>query len=190
MKMKINHFNLVLLGLVAGASAMANPINITMSGSPPFTGSTQITANFTSPSNLGDPTVFDWLKADVSAYDSTYSASYPAPTGDANNKPLFKDDSIPANTDSLAITLGTYDYIFLHWGGSHGGSVQAFYIGGETGTFTFDNSLIGTGNAVGGLSSYSFYGPETKSVPDFGSTALMLGAALSGLGLMTRRLKK
>ena len=186
--MNLNLFNLALLGLVAGMSAMANPINITMSGSPPFAGSTQITANFTSPSNQGDGTVFDWIKADVSAYDSTYSAIYPTPTAGVNDAPPFKDDSIPANTDSIAITLRLHDYIYLHWGGKGSGSVQAFYIGGDTGTFTFDAPPGGHPD-VGGLSSYSFYGPETKIVPDFGSTALMLGAALSGLGLMTRRLK-
>ena len=187
--MKFNPFSLVLLSLAAGTSALAIPINITMSGSPPFTGSTQITANFTSPSDQGDGTVFDWLKADVSAYDSTYSASYPTPTAGINSAPLFKDGSIPANTESIAIALGAYDYIYLHWGGKGSGSVQAYYIGGETGTFTFDAPPGGHPD-VGGLSSYSFYGPDiTQPVPDYGSTALMLGAALSGLGLMTRRLK-
>lgn len=176
--------------VLASTSAFAVPIapvNITMSGSPPFTGSTSVIANNESPSDFGDATVLNWLKADVSAYNATYTASYAIPTAGAGNAPLEKVTT-GSGPSSINITLGEYDYIFLHWGGQNGGWAQAFYIGDGTGTYTFE-SPPGGHPAVGGLSFYSLYGPTQKSVPDGGSTAILLGASLSFLGLVRRRFR-
>jgi len=92
----------------------------------------------------------------------------------------------------LDLISGAYDYLFLHWGGKGGGWVQAFYITGLSGPYDFSNSQIagGAGHpAVGGLSFYSFYDPPTQ-VPDGGTTLLLLGATLTCVGLIRRKLRK
>jgi hypothetical protein len=144
-------------------------------------------------SNYGDPAVFPWLKNDVLLYNAPIAGAHlttPLPTPTDNSGVPFQKVSSgfqPGGASgSVDITLGGYDYLFLHWGGQGGGWGQAYYVGGLTGTFEFD-APPGGNPAVGGLSFYSFYGPTT-GVPDGGTTVFLLGAAVSGLGMLRRRL--
>jgi hypothetical protein len=88
----------------------------------------------------------------------------------------------------LSITLDVtgWTYLSLKWADTD----QFYYVGNDSGDITFDSTVFNSNNKPQNLSGYDFFNPTTKTVPDFGSTALMLGAALSGLGLVTRRLKK
>lgn len=46
-----------------------------------------------------------------------------------------------------------------------------------------------TAEGLGGISHVSFFGRSTKDVPDGGTTLVMLGCALAGIGLIGRRLR-
>lgn len=161
------------------------PGNITVSG-----GSLVTAAPKSDIGNYGDATVYNWLVSDVSSYNSLTSSTLPAPTANANNSPFVKVDSgFSGGTVNIPLN-STYDYIFLHWGGQGGGSEQAYYIGGLSGSYDF-NPPPGGHPQVGGLSFYSLYGPGTSggSVPDNCSTLVLFGLAMTGLAVVARRKK-
>jgi hypothetical protein len=168
------------LTVIATAHAIPTPINITVSG-----GADVVAAPKSDLGDFGDATVLSWLTTDVANYNGLNSTTLPAPVAITGLTGVTGG----AGGNSITLNVTGFDYLFFHWGGQGGGWAQAFYVGGSTGNFTFDNSAIGTGQgpSVGGLSFYSFYDP---SVPDGGSTVMMLGAALSGLGLAVRRFQK
>jgi hypothetical protein len=71
--------------------------------------------------------------------------------------------------------------------GKYGNDSYIWFVGGLTGNLTLDSSITGSG----GLSHISWYNPgDTPRVPDGGATLLLLGAALSGLGMVRRSSKK
>jgi hypothetical protein len=182
MKMKTLAMLIAAAALVASTSANAIPVNITTSG-----GADVVAAPKSDLGDFGDATVFSWLASDIITYNSLNSSSLPALLSNADQIKLTSG----AGGNSITLNVTGFDYLFFHWGGQGGGWAQAFYIGGSTGSFTFDNSAIGTGRgpSVGGLSFYSFYDdPPTNDVPDGGTTALLLGLAVSGLGLIRRKL--
>lgn len=73
----------------------------------------------------------------------------------------------------------------LRWGGPQGAdNWQAFYLGNETGTYTF------TAPGQNGLSDYRFYNPREVRVPDAGSSILLLGLAMGSLSGIARSLKR
>lgn len=170
-----------LLALLPSANAV--PLNITVSG-----GASVVAAPKSDLGNFGDATVLNWLTSDVAAFNALTSATLPKPLS------ISGQTGLAGGTGGNSITLDVtgFDYLFFHWGGQLGGWAQAFYVGASTGSFTFDNTAIGVNPSVGGLSFYSFFGPtpHRQTVPDAGSTVLLLGAALSGLGVVVRRCKK
>ena len=93
-------------------------------------------------------------------------------------------------TNPISVMAGAF--LVVHYGtgkdGSNpGGQIEFFHvINGET---SVDVPLTGPGPfGFGGISSIrEFTGP---SVPDSGTTAMLLGSALTGLGLVRRYLKR
>jgi hypothetical protein len=89
---------------------------------------------------------------------------------------------------------GSFDYVVFHFGNgqagdSSGGWWQAYYIHGlDVSTLTFNLPMVDN-EPIGGISSARFYNGGTTTLADGGMTLILLGAALSGLGLM-RRLSK
>ena len=82
-------------------------------------------------------------------------------------------------------TLGTFDYLFAHYGGQHGGTSFIWDISGLTGTITIPSSYMGYG-----LSGWSLVNQLTPgTVPDGGATIMLLGLGLSALGMVRRFLK-
>jgi hypothetical protein len=90
------------------------------------------------------------------------------------------------------ITVMAGSYLVIHYGkgndgSSTGGGLEFYHvINGET---SVDVPLTGTsafGN--GGISSIREFCPP--SVPDSGTTAMLLGSAITGLGLVRRHLKR
>jgi len=79
------------------------------------------------------------------------------------------------------INLGanSYNYVMVKWGQDD----EFYYIGGLTGTITLNNDVNGNGE-----SHYDLFGGTPRQVPDGGTTILLFGAALSGLGLLRRKL--
>jgi hypothetical protein len=79
-------------------------------------------------------------------------------------------------------TLGTFDYLFAHYGGPHGGTSFVWDISSFTGgTITIPAAL----NRYG-LSGWSLIDKFTPTVPDGGATIMLLGLALSALGMVRR----
>ena len=165
----------ILVSSLTAGFATPTPLNITMSG-----GTMVIAAPKSDIGNYGDATVYSWLTADIAAYNSFTSSSLPTSVID----PFLTKISSGFLDGAENILLSGGDYIFLHWGGKSGGWEQAFYIAGLNGTFSF-TPPPGGHPAVGGLSFYSVYG---ANVPDGGTTAAMLGGALTMIGLIRRKL--
>jgi hypothetical protein len=171
---------LCLCSIPAGAI----PVNITMIGSSPA-----IAAPASQLPNFGDAAVFNWLKADVAAFDATFHASYPVPTALPSGAPLMKVET-PSGGNTVTFTLPGNDYAFLHWGGKNGGWEQAYYNPSSTPvSYTF-SAPPGGNPKVGGISFYSTYGGGSHgggSVPEGGVTVGLLGMALGGLVLLRKQ---
>lgn len=79
---------------------------------------------------------------------------------------------------------GTFTYLFAKYDGQNDLS-QVWNISGLTGVIT----IPADGPLGHGLSGWILFGP-TGQVPDGGTTAMLLGAALSALGIARRFLKR
>jgi hypothetical protein len=115
-----------------------------------------------------------------------------------NNPELPSENlQLALNQENLSGSLynapAGYDYVVFHFGAgraggrgvSPGGWWQAFYLNDEVGQFTVPS--VG-GEPVGGFSSARLYNATVPSVPDGGSTAMLLGLAISGITLAWRKL--
>jgi hypothetical protein len=79
---------------------------------------------------------------------------------------------------------GTYSYLFAKYDGPNYGS-EVWYVGDLSGIITIPATAGGYG-----LSGWTLFGPGTGTgVPDGGTTAMLLGAALGALGMARRYLK-
>jgi hypothetical protein len=164
---------LTLLPLAALPLAHSNPTDITFCNGG--------TATFAPTSGFGNwdaNAACNWLCGDISSYN-TYCGSSQYSPPDLTGCTGLQDGG---GCNSLTVDVTGCDYICLDWGGPNGGCVQAYYVGDCSGNYTFctpDDC---------NLSSYCCY---RNCVPEGGSTGLMLGAALGGLGMfaMIRRFK-
>ena len=103
------------------------------------------------------------------------------------------DDGDFGNPITNPISVMAGSYLVIHYGkgndgSSKGGGLEIFHVvDGET---SVDVPLFGTSEfGNGGISSIrEFCGPSV--VPDSGTTAMLLGSALTGLGLVRRYLKR
>ena len=86
----------------------------------------------------------------------------------------------PPSVVSINIGTGLYTYLFAKYDGPNYGS-EVWYIGDLSGTIT----IPGFAGRYG-LSGYTLFGPGGQGVPDGGTTAMLLGAALSVLGVARR----
>ena len=156
--------------LLSAATASAVPIDINPDNSVP--------------ANAGSGTVTTWLNGLITTYNGANDPDLPSPatlTFDSNVHPIMP--GYPGNTGTaIAMPMGTYEYLFLKWGGGfQAGSFGAYYIGGTTGTWTFNSPNNRD------LSGYRLYDAGTPpSVPDGGTGVMLLGAALGALGLIRR----
>ena len=169
--------------IVASTSAITVPlVDITVGG-----GVDVIAAPKSDLGNFGDGTVLSWLTTDVVNYNSINSTTLPAPVTVAGQ--IGQTGGAGGNSITLNLT-GTFDYLFFHWGGQGGGWAQAFYIGGLTGQFSFDNTTIGTGQnpCVGGLSFFSILWPQQR--PRWWCDGCDAGPGADQPGTVARRIKK
>lgn len=116
-------------------------------------------------------------------YTLRYSVATVIPA--AGSAPLAQFPSVSVVTGNTTVNLGdySYDWVLAKWGQDS----AVYYIKDLTGLITL--SLDGTGwSSQGhGLSGYSLFN-VTKKVPDGGTTALLMGIGLMGLGFLKRRL--
>ena len=165
------------------SSAHATPINITMSlplnGTSTLVGDVQ--AQNIPGSGLGVANVLSWLQLDVSTYDHNLGKSLVAPP----NNSTYTDEGLNS------VTVDAGDYLVLHYGAGSGGNPSGGLVALYFATTT-DYSVPQNGsgpNGFGGISFVSLYTGGIATVPDGGSTIVLLGAALSGLGMVVRRNK-
>jgi hypothetical protein len=176
----------ICLGVLSLLSAAnANTINVTMS-LPLGAGSTlvnDVSAQDIPGNGLGDATVFAWLQSDISIYNNNLSGHLAAPT-----TTLTSFDNL---NSGLAIPVVAGDYLVLHYGKGPGGQGQggglvALYFD-AAGTYTVPANGSGP-NGNGGI-SFARLWDHGNQVPDGGSSLALLGIALSGLGLVYRRVR-
>jgi hypothetical protein len=118
------------------------------------------------------------------------------------NNPEFNDCTpifdgaarVESNLDQPIDVTG-FDYAVVHYGAGKGGTkgsgggVAFFQISGD-GSVTFPQNGSGP-NGKGGISSLDLFKCEgDHNVPDSGATVMLLGSALTGLGLARRYLKR
>jgi hypothetical protein len=90
------------------------------------------------------------------------------------------------NGTGTSVDLGSgYLYLFAKYDGPNYGS-EVWYVGGFTGIVTIPSTAGGYG-----LSTWTLFDPVApgNGVPDGGSTVMLLGAALGGLGAVRRFVK-
>jgi hypothetical protein len=90
------------------------------------------------------------------------------------------------NGTSTSINLGAgglYTYLFAKYDGPNYGS-EVWYVGDLSGIITIPATAGGYG-----LSGWTLFGPGVPGVPDGGTTAMLLGAALSMLGVARRYIR-
>ena len=68
--------------------------------------------------------------------------------------------------------------------GPSGGTAEVWYVGDLNGTITIPGV-----KGQYGLSGWTLFGPGGQGVPDGGTTVMLLGAALSALGMARRYIK-
>lgn len=133
----------------------------------------------------GDAHVQSEINKAIVAYNLKPIADLP--TSGIGATPDFKLN-VPENPEKLALTItgGSYNYIFLHWGGENADATyknpELYYIGSLVGDWTFDAPFHVHGQdpqKQHGLSFYSLYSPK-ENVPDGGSTLVLLGASILG----------
>ena len=175
-----------LLSFVVKATPI--PINITMSF--PLDSSSVLVSDIDAGDlssygpGLSPAADLGWLEADVSQYDHNLGMSLVV-------APVDQSGTGEGLTD---VTVAAGDYLVLHYGKGDGGKgkgggVVALYFATAG---TYDVPQLGSGpNGVGGISYVNlFTGATTSSVPDGGLTMSMLGASITGIAILNRRIKK
>ena len=95
---------------------------------------------------------------------------------------VFALNGGPHDQINLGSTAGTYTYLFAKYDNTAAGSV-VWYVGNLTGIITIPQFW-----GQYGLSGWTLFGGG-GSVPDGGTTVMLLGAALGALGMVRRYLK-
>lgn len=171
MKTRENMKKLALLAAFAGLvfAAGANSIPFEVAGADvPKTGSNNAAADF----------------AALLGVINTWNSANPS-----NQLPIPVLTGKKGGTGDEATGLSGFTYAVLHYGkgpggANDGGGLEVWDLNGAS-SFNFPDHGSGP-NGKGGFSSIRLY--DGNGVPDGGTTVLLLGAALSALGLIRRKL--
>jgi hypothetical protein len=167
------------------SAANANTINITMS-LPLGAGSTlvnDVSAQDIPGNGLGTATVFAWLQSNIDTFNNNLNGNLPDPT---TTLTAFENLST-----GLSIQVAAGDYLVLHYGKGQGGQGQggglvALYFD-AAGTYVVPSNGSGP-NGNGGISFARLWDHGTQ-IPDGGTSLVLLGMALSALGLFYRKVR-
>jgi len=88
--------------------------------------------------------------------------------------------ALNGSTTTIDLGTGLYSYLYAKYDGPNFGA-EVWYVGNLSGIIT----IPATGGGYG-LSGWTLFGPGGVQVPDGGATVMLLGAALSVLGLARR----
>jgi protein with PEP-CTERM/exosortase system signal len=191
--MKINLIptnKLAMLSAVACAVMLAFTNNANADATLGFFPDTHVVGTIT-PGAPADP-------ADVATYINFMIALSPGGSGSFSGQTITRTTntfgSLPAATAVGAVSgtgttidlnaLGTFTYLFAKYDGQNDVS-QVWNISDLTGIIT----IPGFGPNGYGLSGWILFNQIAPGVPDGGTTVMLLGAALGGLGMVRRFLK-
>jgi hypothetical protein len=125
------------------------------------------------------------LNGQINIYNAAFNPDLPAALLAGST-----DTVTPGGGTSIALDITGWSYLSLKWGNSE----QHYYIGDDSGVVTFNSTVFNENSRrrpALGLSGYSFFNPGTTTkVPDAGTSVLLLGAGLLGIGALRRRLAK
>ncbi len=188
--MKSLKYTLLLVALCIGMTSLASAIPV-----PPFefgeNGTTgpgnDISKNGTGiggSNGNNEPNNFFRLQTVVSDYNTnTVNPHLPTPI-----------EAGFQNTGTGTISVTGFDYLVLHYGVGNGGvkgsggGVECWFVEGLS---SFNIPQLGTGlNGFGGISSAILFKGGAAPTPDGGTTVMLLGTALTGLGVVRRYLKR
>ncbi len=167
----------LVIATAFAAAAQASVINISMN---PGTGQPAADVNKGLLGNNSPQTNFNFLLQQISLYQNFNGTNLPAPTFAG-----YFDGS--SNTASLT----GFSYAVIHYGKGpggtgQGGGVEFFYLNGMTGNFTFSATGLGP-NGRGGFSSIRLFSANGFSVPESGTTVMLLSVVLLGIFGARRR---
>jgi hypothetical protein len=131
--------------------------------------------------NQGHPSGFTF-----SASGQDYTLVNGSPAFGATLPGAVFDHNGTGNTGIDLGAVGTYTYLFAKYDGPNGGSA-VWYVGNLGGLI----DIPATGFGAYGLSGWTLFtgGTPPTSLPDGGTTVMLLGAALGALGMARRFLK-
>lgn len=81
--------------------------------------------------------------------------------------------------------MGTYTYLFAKYDGPNAGA-EVWYVGNLSGVITIPQNGLYEDDYQYGLSGWTLFTGGPSTVPDGGTTLMLLGSALGGLGLVRR----
>jgi hypothetical protein len=143
--------------------------------------------NFGIPSGDGDRTAYvnHLIAMGLGTTDQALGQTFTRSNHDFGPLPTavfaLKQDFVnPPTTVTINLGTGLYTYLFAKYDGPNYGS-EVWYVGNLSGNIT----IPGFAGRYG-LSGYTLFGPGGQGVPDGGTTAMLLGAALSVLGVARR----
>ncbi|MES2475125.1 MAG: VPDSG-CTERM sorting domain-containing protein [Verrucomicrobiota bacterium] len=95
--------------------------------------------------------------------------------------------ALTAATNSWSFDITGYTYLY----GKFGQNGYAWYVGDLTGTQTLPNQLSGPSTGLSHIALFNWTPPDdTPGVPDGGTTLVLLGGSLLGLGSFRRLMSK
>jgi hypothetical protein len=114
----------------------------------------------------------------------TYHMVNGSPTFGATLGPaVFGENGLGTQTSINLGGGGVFQYLFAKYDGPNQGSV-VWFVGNLTGTITIPDNWNGYG-----LSGWTLFTGPGGSIPDGGTTVMLLGAALGALGMVRRYLR-
>jgi hypothetical protein len=179
---------LILCALATALStvaAFAVPINITVDSAGNLLNGTGVASNsqYGQPNN--NPTSnLAFLNNEISLWNGSINNPHLLP---AVGPVALNDENL---SGSSYTAVAGFDYVVFHFGAgpaggggvSPGGWWQAFFLNGLGDLF---NVPTVDGESVGGFSSARYFNPHA-TVPDGGSTAMLLGLAIIGMAVVLR----
>lgn len=197
--MKTHFSHLLALAFATGLAVAVNatPINITVNDAGSLLNtigiadSSYYTSKVPPPRTNNPADNFAFLNVEIGYWNAKNNPDLPTAVSPVNAFDL---------TGNSYTSIAGYDYVVLHFGTgsaspkSKGGWWQTFFLDGQGG-FEFNRPTVG-GGLVGGFSSARYFNvhPETISfrhnVPEAGATVGLLGLALGGLVIASRRMKR
>ena len=175
---------------LSAVGALAVPLNITIGNAGNLLNGTGVASKYQYGQQNNNPTSnLAFLNSEIELWNAVIPPLTPPILPLANGPVALNKENLSGS--SYAAVAG-YDYVVFHFGAgvaggeAPGGWWQAFHLNGIGDSF--DIPTVG-GWSVGDFSSARYYNPHA-SVPDGGTTAMLLGLAISGMAVASRILRR